>query len=178
MDYTGIEPPYDLIMADPPWEYDFSKSKSRRVENQYPTMKLHEIVRVPVREWAARDCVLFLWSPAPKIREALKVMARWRFKYKTNVVWDKQVIGMGYYARGRHELLLIGTRGRPALPLPKDKLPSVLSERRTRHSRKPQEAYRLIEQGWPTYRKLELFARERRAGWDSWGNELEVLSAV
>ena len=34
---------FEVIYADPPWRYDFSKSDSREIENQYPTMTVDEI---------------------------------------------------------------------------------------------------------------------------------------
>lgn len=173
MNLLQCEKEYDVVLADPPWRYDFSRSKSRRVENQYPTMTEMQISALPVRKVAAKNSTLFLWVPAPKLVLGIMVLENWGFLYKTNIVWDKQVIGMGYYARGQHEHLLIGTRGKPRVPLPASRRPSVLKERRGKHSRKPQVAYELIEAGWPLARKLELFARELRPGWDSWGDEIE-----
>lgn len=96
---------YEVIYADPPWRYDFSKSNSREIENQYPTMSVDEICSLKVP--TADNAVLYLWATAPKLLEALRVMDAWGFEYKTNAVWDKQIIGMGYWFRGQHELLLV-----------------------------------------------------------------------
>ena len=93
---------FGVICADPPWEYDFSKSDSRAIENQYPTMSIEEICALPISVVTLDDCVLFLWVPAPKLREAFKVLEARGFEYRTNAVWDKQVIGMGYYFRSQH----------------------------------------------------------------------------
>ena len=60
------------------------------------------------------DCVLFLWATSPKLKEALFVLNSWGFDHKTNLVWVKERIGMGYYFRNRHEHLLVGVRGRSA----------------------------------------------------------------
>jgi N6-adenosine-specific RNA methylase IME4 len=162
---------YDVILADPPWRYDFSRSASRAIERQYPTMTPDELKAIPVGEWAAPDSVLFLWATAPKLPLALEVMATWGFTYRTNAVWDKGLIGMGYYFRGQHEHLLIGNRGKPRLPVASTRQSSVIHERRTRHSAKPVAAYEAIEGMYPHARKLELFARAGRNGWDAWGNE-------
>jgi N6-adenosine-specific RNA methylase IME4 len=163
---------FDLVLADPPWRYDFSKSSSKCIERHYPTMPLSAIAELPVAEVAARNAILFLWATAPKIQEALAVMASWGFIYKTNAVWDKQVNGMGYYFRGRHEHLLIGTRGQALTPPVSSRPASVISARRGRHSAKPPILYDILERMYPGLSKLELFARSVRPGWVSWGNQL------
>jgi len=160
---------YDLIYADPPWQYDFSETDCRKIENQYPTMTVDEIAALEPP--AADDCVLYLWGTAPKLREALIVLGAWGFEYKTHAVWDKQKIGMGYWFRGQHELLLVGTRGRFSPPPEDKRTPSVFSFPRGRHSEKPDSVYELIEGLFPDATKCELFARSQREGWTAWGNE-------
>lgn len=164
---------YDVIYADPPWRYDYARTNSRKVENHYPTMTVPQICAVDVAAMAADPCVLFLWATAPKLEEALTVMRAWGFSYRTNAVWDKGRFGMGYYFRGQHEHLLIGTRGKPRTPDPANRIASVLREPRGRHSQKPIAAYEAIERMYPNARRLELFARIRRDGWDAWGDEIE-----
>jgi len=163
-------PRYDIIYADPPWRYDFSKSKNRAIESHYKTMSLDDICKLRIP--AKKDSILFLWATTPKLIEAITVMKRWGFTYKTNLVWVKNKMGMGYYARGRHELLLIGTKGKNKVPATADRQDSVILGERTEHSRKPEAAYVLIETSFPNCKYLELFARNTRKGWVSWGNEL------
>ena len=91
---------YQIIYADPPWRYDFSKSDNREIENQYPTMSVDEICALNVP--SEKNAVLYLWATAPKLREALKVMEAWGFDYKTHAIWDKEIIGMGYFFLGHH----------------------------------------------------------------------------
>jgi N6-adenosine-specific RNA methylase IME4 len=105
------------------------------------------------------------------LEEALQVIAAWGFSYKSNVVWVKDKIGLGYLVRNQHELLLIATRGSMPCPLPANRPSSVIAAPRREHSRKPDEAYELIERMYPDLPKLELFARYTRLGWDVWGNE-------
>jgi N6-adenosine-specific RNA methylase IME4 len=161
---------FDVILADPPWQYDFAETDSRKVENQYPTMSVEEIAALAVP--SADSAVLYLWATAPKLREALTVLSAWGFEYTTNLVWVKPQIGMGYWARGRHELLLVGTKGEPRVPKPANRPESVIESPRTRHSAKPDEVRRLIEKALPSGTRLQLFAREEWPGWTSWGNEL------
>lgn len=170
-DLSGI---FGLVYADPPWKYSFSKSRSRRVENHYETMSLQEIKDLPVKDIAAVNSVLYLWATAPKLPQALEVLSAWGFDYKSHIVWDKVNIGMGYWARGRHELLLIGTKkkGRISPPLPGDRIPSIITSKRTRHSKKPDCVYDYLEKAHPDLNKIELFARNKREGWISWGLEV------
>jgi len=164
---------FDVIYADPPWRYDFSETETRKIENQYSTMATEEIAALAVPDRAARDSVLFLWATAPKLREALRVIEAWQFEYRTHAVWDKQIIGMGYWFRGQHELLLVATRGDFPPPPEASRVSSVLSEKRGKHSTKPNMIYDLIERMTPgAQARVELFARSTRPGWSAWGNEV------
>ena len=169
---------FPVLLADPPWRYDFSKSKTRAIENQYPTMELAEIMALPVQLWAADAAVLYLWATAPKLPEALAVMNAWGFTYKTNMVWVKHCIGMGYWARGRHEHILIGTKGNFPAPAAPDRPDSVIEAPRRKHSAKPHELYEVLELAYPDLPKLEIFARARREGWQAWGNECNTIGSA
>lgn len=163
---------YNVIYADPPWEYNFSETPTRALENQYPTMELSEIKKLKIP--SADNSILFLWCPAPKLYpEGMEVIKAWGFIYKTCMVWVKDRIGMGYYARNRHELLLIATKGSPGVPEPSNRPDSVIEAPRTEHSKKPEIMYELIEQMYPHGKYLELFARNKRGNWKSWGNEVK-----
>ena len=118
------------------------------------------------------DCLLVLWATAPKLVEALRVMEAWGFEYKTHGVWDKEIIGMGYWFRGMHEDLLFGTRGKVSPPDESLRIPSMIREKRSGHSAKPEIIYSYIESWFPDQKYIELFARKSRAGWISWGNEI------
>jgi N6-adenosine-specific RNA methylase IME4 len=134
---------YNVILADPPYQYEFSESRRCDIEVQYPTMNLDEIKSIKVP--AADNCVLFLWSPAPKLLEALEVMQTCSFDYKTCAVWDKLRPGTGFWLRAHHELLLVGTKGNPRVPEPENRYASVIHDRRIIHSKKPACVYDIIE---------------------------------
>jgi len=158
---------FDVIYADPPWEYYLTL----RGSPDYPMLSLEEIANLKIP--AADDAVLFLWATAPQLDVALEVMKRWGFQYKTNAVWVKPSIGTGYYFRGQHELLLLGVKGNPGVPFEADRPPSVIIADRGEHSEKPDVVYEMIEKMYPNRRYLELFARRKREGWVAWGNEVE-----
>lgn len=164
---------FSVIYADPPWRYEHVETENRAIENQYPTMALTEICEMPLSSLSANDCVLFLWATSPKLAEAMQVLDAWHFNYRTCAVWDKEKIGMGYYFRQQHELLLVATRGEPGTPETSERIGSVIRVPRGKHSEKPEKFYQVIEAMYPNAKRLELFARIEREGWTSWGNEIE-----
>lgn len=170
----GVAGRYPVLYVDPPWRYEHVKTESRAIENQYPTMSLDEIKALPIDDVAFDDCVMFMWATSPKLAEAFEVLKAWNFSYRTCAVWDKQKIGMGYYFRQQHELLLVAVRGEPPAPAPADRPSSVFSYPRGKHSAKPVEVYEVIEAMYPTLPKLELFSRSKREGWGAWGNQVEA----
>jgi N6-adenosine-specific RNA methylase IME4 len=161
--------PFAVLYADPPWRYDFAEDQGRQIENHYPTMTLEQLTDLDVP--AAADSVLLLWATSPKLLDALDLMQAWGFEYRTSMVWVKDRIGMGYYARQQHEWLLIGKRGSLPVPDPEDRPPSVVSAPRGQHSAKPDEVYALVERMYPLLDKCELFQRRPRNGWAGWGNQ-------
>jgi N6-adenosine-specific RNA methylase IME4 len=166
---------YAVLYVDPPWHFEVYNEESgseRAAGNHYPTMELAEICALPVAALAADTSALFLWTTAPHLQEAFQVLAAWGFEYKSNAVWVKDKLGLGYYVRNRHELLLIATRGNFPCPQPANRPSSVIEAPRRKHSRKPDEAYEMIERMYPDLPRIELFARQARPGWDAWGNEI------
>ena len=166
---------YGVILADPPWQPSAGLlDPTRQIENQYPTMSQEslEALAPRVTACAAEDCVLLLWTTSQKIAEAVAIIAAWGFEIKSGAVWVKPSIGMGYWFRARHELLLLATQGHPSTPLEPDRPDSVIIAPRGAHSQKPAAQYDLIEAMFPGVPKVELFARgAARPGWDTWGNE-------
>lgn len=160
---------FNVIYADPPWQYDLQKRGSTL--GHYESLSVDEIC-LKFKPKSAEDSILFLWATNPKLPEALQVMQSWGFTYKTNLVWVKDKIGTGYYLRGQHELLLVGVKGAIGVPEEHTRPPSVLNSPRKDHSQKPPEVYELIETMYPNRKYLELFARNSREGWESWGNEV------
>lgn len=163
-----------VLLADPPWRYEHCEDEDgRSIEKQYPTMTLDEIcARGVEHDMCSDDAVLFLWATSPKLAEAMRVLDAWGYSYRTCLVWVKDKIGMGYYARQQHELLLVGVRGKPGTPAPADRPSSVIEAPRGRHSAKPLVVYELIERMYPRLQKGEDFARALRDGWICRGNEL------
>jgi len=161
---------FNVIYADPPWKYDFTMTYSRDITNHYPVMDLDEIKNIKVP--SAKDAILLLWTTVTKLEESLEVLNAWGFTYKTHMVWVKDKIGMGYWFRGKHEVLLLGIKGNFKTPNPSTLKPSVLEAPRKEHSVKPHEVYEIIENYFPDGKYLELFSRNKRENWTMWGNEV------
>ena len=161
---------YEVLYVDCPWRYDFSKDTSDEIEQKYSTMTVQELKELDIP--AAENAVIYMWATAPKLIEALEVMDAWGFTYKTNAIWDKEWIGMGFWFRGQHELLLVGTKGSFSPPKEKNRVSSVFRKKREEHSKKPDEIQDHITEAFPNRKKIELFARRKKDGWASWGDEL------
>ena len=168
---------YGLIAADPPWAFltRSAKGKGRSPEQHYGCMSLDDIKALPVADLAAKDCCLLLWITDPLLELGFDVIKAWGFTFKTvGFYWAKTnadgtpFCGMGYYTRANPEQCLLATRGNPKR-LSKSVRRLIISPRRE-HSRKPDEFFTRAEQLMPgPY--LELFSRQYRIGWTTWGNQ-------
>jgi len=163
---------YNLIYADPPWQYTFGFDIHGAADRHYATMSIDDLCNLPIRDLAEDNAVLFLWTTSPKLFDAHDVIKAWGFEYKTSFVWDKVKHVMGHYNSVRHEFLLLCIKG--SFPKQSDTLhDSVIEiERSDEHSEKPEYFRQLIETMYPLSKKIELFARRKSEGWDAWGNEL------
>ncbi len=173
---------YKIILADPPWTFKVwsDKGKGRSAENHYPVMSLDDIKSLDIASIADEDSVLFLWAIDPMLDRAFEVIEAWGFTYKTvgfywiktNVKTDGFFTGLGYYTRANPEQCLLATRGKTLERLDKGVRKLVVAPR-GRHSQKPREVQDGITRLFGDLPRVELFARERVAGWDSWGNEID-----
>lgn len=173
---------YGVILADPEWRFEpYSRETGmdRAADNHYPTSEICDIAGRDVRSIAAPDCVLFLWATVPMLPQALYVMERWGFDYKSHIVWLKGKIGTGYWFRNAHELLLVGTCGNVPAPAPGTQVGSTIEAPAGEHSAKPDAALALIERYFPNLPKIELNRRgPTRPGWDAWGLEADTAGSV
>jgi len=174
---------YGLIMADPPWRFELfsEKGEEKSAQAHYSTMTLDDIARLPVAGLAADDCLLWLWATAPMLALQIEILERWGFTFKTSGVWVKTTangkiaFGTGYILRNAHEPFLIGTRGNPKTVR---NIRSVVMGKVREHSQKPEESYAAAEALIPDVRRIEIFSRTDRTGWDVWGNETGKLNEV
>lgn len=168
---------YSVIYADPPWTFQTysTKGKGRSAEAHYDCMSLAAIKALPVNAWAAKSAALYLWCTVPHLENALAVAKSWGFAYKSSFVWVKERIGTGYWARNRHELLLVAARGGKICPRFREipAVDSVIEGQQRAHSQKPDRARAIIEGYHPDVLRLEMFARERVPGWDAFGLEAD-----
>jgi N6-adenosine-specific RNA methylase IME4 len=162
---------YRVLYADPPWKYNDERQGYGAATDHYSTLAVDELCALPVGDLAGDEAVLFLWATAPLLPDCLRVVEAWGFAYKTFFVWDKVKHNYGHYNSVRAELLLLCTRG-SCTPDSAKLFDSVVQvERSERHSEKPEAFRQLIDQLYGQGPRIELFARKRVNGWDSWGAE-------
>jgi len=192
----GLYPPlpdekYDIIYADPPWDYggklQFDRSSTGKetidflkkifissAAFQYPTLRLGELKTLHVSKIAADDSLLFMWTTNPHLAQAIEVGKSWGFDYRTVIfVWNKMVHNPGHYNLSYCELCLLFKRGRIPTPQGVRNTKQLINAPRGKHSEKPIEAIRNIELMFPHHKRIELFARCARPNWSMWG--LDVL---
>ena len=167
---------YDVIYADPPWHVKAGPGWNPNGISReliYPTMSIDAIKALPVSDIANPDCRLFLWTINKYLPHAFNVIDAWGFNYSTTLVWCKTPngIGLGGTFSITNEYLLFAYRGKCGASVRHNT--TWHHAKRGRHSRKPDIFRTMIEQSFPNTKRIELFARERFAGWDAWGNEIE-----
>lgn len=170
----GVPKGFSVIYADPPWKNEvYSEETGSEKSPPYPYMEIDAICSLCSGDAspANDDAILYLWTTGNRIHLGLRVLEAWGFEFKTSWIWDKEKIGTGRYVRDRHEIILIGTRGKMPAPDPGLLPPSVHSEPRGEHSVKPEYFAEQIDRMYPGVPKLEMFARRQREGWVAWGFE-------
>jgi N6-adenosine-specific RNA methylase IME4 len=188
---------YGAIAVDPASRFkSFTAVQSqnwnsrRDNERHYATLAFKQLAALPVPDLASpAGCHLFLWTSGPFLPQALALIEAWRFKYstraftwlKTKRSWDPGDplteadfrIGLGLTVRHQTEIVLLARRGNCRRQA-KDVREIILAPRRE-HSRKPDEFFARVER-YCAGPYAELFARERRSGWDAWGDEADKFS--
>lgn len=190
----GLFPPlpndkFSIIYADPPWHYNGKLQYDRTAcstSNQgwrkdifvsaasfkYPTLKTRELKKLNVSDIAKPDSLLFMWTTNPHLSQAIELGSSWGFEYKTVAfVWNKMVHNPGQYTLSYCELCLLFKKGRIPKPRGARNIKQLVNAPRTKHSEKPATVAENIEKMFPNQRKIELFARYKREGWDVWGLE-------
>lgn len=185
---------YSVIYADPPWDYNgklqFDKSStsvdkldvSRKIfissaSFKYPTLKLKELKKLPLKDIAEEDCLLFMWTSNPHLSQAIELGESWGFKYRTIAfIWDKMNHNPGQYTLSNCEICLVFKMGKIPKPRGARNVQQLIRAPRGKHSEKPIEVLQGITKMFPTQKKIELFARRTEEGWDCWG--LDVFEQI
>lgn len=172
---------FGVIVEDFEWDYEVRNRETgmdRHAANHYEVASdAHTPAEIIERTWsrfecAADDCVLFMYATIPYLAIAIDVLRLRNFKYVSHYIWRKDRIITGWWLRARHEILLIGVKGKPPCPAPGTQWDSVIDAKLGEHSAKPDAILEMIEQYFPTLPKIELNRRgPPRPGWSAWGNE-------
>lgn len=162
---------FTTIYADPPWRYGNQGTRAA-TDNHYDTMTVAQICAEPVVKLATDDARLFLWTTTSFLRESFDVIDAWGFEYKSQVIWCKPQMGIGNYCRVSHEILMIAAKKGPWDERDKN-IKSWLVEPRGKHSKKPDAFRRIVERLSPgPY--LEMYGREAKDGWTTYGNQVSA----
>jgi len=176
---------YQIIYADPPWDYKGQtqhagkgKSNTGGALSHYPTLTVKKMKQWDLTQIIDPEgCLMFMWSSSPHLDQAIDLMKSWGFAWSTvGFVWDKTKVNPGFYTMSQCELCLIGKHKRIPKPRGARNIRQLLQVPRGKHSEKPSEVRKRIEQMFPEQKKLEMFAREVVDGWDCWGNEIEGIN--
>lgn len=160
---------FSVVSVDPPWPYGRQYDpEGSRAANPYPEMSIQEIssIELPLEN----DAIIFLWTTHAFLPDSFAILKNWGAEYKATIVWNKKKIGMGAWFRMQCEFCLVGIIGKPFWQ--NTKFPEIIEEPRREHSRKPDAFFELVNQ-ITAGKKLEYFSREKRAGWENFGNEPE-----
>lgn len=174
---------FDVIVVDPPWDFElYSEAGAEKSASaQYETMPLDAIAALPVGHLAGGDCLVLLWTcewVPPRARQL--VLDEWGFTYKTSIVWRKTTrrgkvrVGPGYRARTMHEPVIVAVNGNPQ----HSAFPSIFDGIAREHSRKPDEFYELVRRKTPHAKRADLFSRQSRDGFQTWGRESTKFDEV
>lgn len=160
------------VMLDPPWNEQGGGKIKRGADRHYPLMKTRDIieyVKNNVNPYLDDNCHIYLWVTNNFLEDGLKVLKECGFRYITCITWTKDKFGLGYYFRGQTEQCLFAVKGK--LPPKAKNVSTSITAQRTKHSKKPDEIYTVIQSvSPPPY--AEVFARSERKGWAAIGNEV------
>lgn len=170
---------YNVLLADPPWEYKTSMVSGCKSLDHYPSMSNKELMSMDIKSMCENECVLYMWATTPNLDAAIDVGRSWGFDYKqVAFVWDKVNPCYGNYTMPQVELVLVFRPKKGKLPKrSKTNVRQVITEKKREHSRKPEYVQDMLDLMYPTAKKIELFARRTRDGWDAWGNETTKFNA-
>lgn len=167
---------YNIIYADPPWQYYEGGYKNQ--SQHYNTMTFEEIKNLAIEDITANDCILFLWTTSPILNNVFKIIESWGFKYSTvGFVWIKSkkegngfAFGCGNWTRANAEYCLIAIKGN--IKRKDASISQIIYSPKEEHSKKPDIVREKIIQLVGNLPRVELFARQKIEGWDSWGDEI------
>lgn len=177
---------YNIVYADPAWSFSsrqlqkYNGKRFRSLDVEYESHPIEDFSRLNVSDKTARDCALFMWTTDAHLEDALKLIKSWGFKYKTIAfIWQKktknkkQIATLGAWTMKNCELCLLATKGTMLKYKKSNSIYQLQEAIREGHSKKPRLFADLIVRLFGELPRIELFARDKKEGWDAWGNEIK-----
>lgn len=190
--FPGLEPrAYTVVVIDVAWGWETwsAKGDGKSPTRQYHTMTMDEAAALPVLSLLVPGCgVVFAWGTWPLFNRQLRIFEGWGLTYKTGGGWAKSTNtgrlrwGPGHILRTVHEPFAILTTGQtgPAGPRIKNLIEGmggkVSAGLAREHSRKPDEFYAMIDILVPVGRRVDVFGRQPRQGWEVWGDQADKFA--
>lgn len=166
---------YQIIYADPPWDIKLISRAVRpqQLDMPYKTMSVNEIKRLPVRKIANDEgCHLFLWTTQKFLPGSFDVAKSWGFEYHCLITWDKTYGFVPFSFMWSTEYCLYCYLKDKWMEPKTIGIKTLIREKPSKHSRKPIAMRKLILDYCGDLPRIELFAREKIEGWDTWGDEV------
>lgn len=174
---------YDVIYTDPAWQQckgglrKTRPKQTRQLDYQTCTVQTIQEIQAHVATLCNDKHNVFMWTIDKYLHKTEQMMSDIGYSLHARFIWDKgNGVAPAFTVRFAHEYLLwFYKKGNILMPAEnvRGKYTTVLREPSTKHSKKPVCAYEMLENMFPNARKIELFARNQRDGWDCWGNEIE-----
>ncbi len=168
---------FSCIVVDPPWPMKKIEREERPNQGptlDYPTMKIKEIGNLPIEKLAdPNGCHVYLWTTHKHLISAFKVFKNWGVKYQCLLTWVKPTGMTPFSWMYNTEHVLFGRIG--SLDLEKYGVKLSFEEKSREHSRKPDIFYDIVRKVSPGPR-LDMFSREEREGFESWGAETDKFT--
>ncbi len=176
---------YDLILLDPPWPISLAGARQNRstlakkLPYQTPENmdQLWKLVRERVLCYSNTNCNVFCWTTESVLFETLSWFKFQMYAKHTTFIWDKGKGGFpaAYTIRPSHEYLIWFYKGKftGIDSEVRGKFDTTFLECSREHSRKPEYVYNMLYAMFPVSKKLDAFSRQKREGWDQFGNECE-----
>lgn len=168
---------YKTLVVDPSWDVKHGRRTptgiygTRYTRPNFELMSNEDLLLFPIDKFAAEESHIYLWAINSSLRFVFEILEAWNFKFHCVLVWNKNIGFRPQVFYFRNEFILFGYRGKLTY-YTGGCIPTHFLAKTREVVRKPDELYQIAEQvSLPP--RIDIFSREKRKGWDNWGDEVE-----